>query len=340
MSGFLDKKKRVIDYKITESGLDKMSRGRFYPKYYTFSDGSIFYDFDEKNTSDFKISNALDSYLPFENSRELEADLNPEVRLDRIIKFDNQEKTRVFTTAEQTAKTLSDKIIEKKYLDNLTSDFQKGSKSSISFDYEEEKEEFDFINRQLLKAYPTIKFLSEDASNLSYIQNEKRFLHKTRNLNLPPSNSSLVDTPITETNDIPVEFLFKSLEDKSLSLNSFDTREDSIINIVKSLSNNKRLFKLEYILNEDDKKDEDIYLFELHKVIENTGLDDTLEKVAFIKMGDFIDKGDLKQKSVFLIGKIMRTRDLKDTIDPENNFRNFKIDIDYSFVNMFTLVVE
>lgn len=340
MSGFLDKKKRIIDYKITDSGLDKMSRGRFKPKYYTFSDESIFYDFDEKNTSDFKISNSLESFLPFELSRELEVDLNPGLRLDKIITFDDQEKTRMFSSLAQTTKTLSDKIIEKRFLDNLTSDFQRGSKSSINFDYVDESVEFDFINRQTIRSYPTIKYLTEDASNLPYMQNEKRFLHKIRNLNLPPSNSSIIGEEINETNNIPIEFVFKSLEDKSLVLSDLDSRENAIIKIINSLEKNDNLFKQEYVLNEDDKKDEDLYLFEMHKVIEVENSDDNLEKVAFIKLGDFIDKNSLKQKSIFLIGKIMLTRSIKDIVDPEDYTWDFKIDIDYSFVNMFTLVVE
>ena len=42
MAGFLSKKKDFIDFKISESGIDKLSRSKFNIKYYTFSDKSIF----------------------------------------------------------------------------------------------------------------------------------------------------------------------------------------------------------------------------------------------------------------------------------------------------------
>ena len=57
MSGILNKKNRIIDYKLTENGRKQIQNGDINFKYYTLSDSSIVYH--EKNTTnDFKVSDS------------------------------------------------------------------------------------------------------------------------------------------------------------------------------------------------------------------------------------------------------------------------------------------
>tara|TARA_B100000242_G_C43054108_1_gene492807 strand:+ start:1221 stop:2225 length:1005 start_codon:yes stop_codon:yes gene_type:complete len=334
MSGFLNKKNRIIDYKLTEGGIEKLSRNKFKFKYYTFSDNSIFYAEDFDNKSDNKISNSEESFLPFQTDSNVSFDLNPEINLDNLINFEDR-NLKFLTKTELTNKTLSDKIIEKKYIDDITVKNPNFLEDSINFEYKIEESEFDFGDNNFVRRYPTIKYVEEDIKNLNLIQDDKRFLDKLRNLNLPPESTS---NNLEEEEDfsLPIEFIFKSYENEILYLNEEDNRDSVIKKVLSVINSDRKLFKLDYKLNEDNIKDEDIYLFELHTVLENNNL----EKLCFINIGSFIDETSFKQFNVYLIGKIFLTRDIKNFIEKESNNLNYSINNDYSFVNMFTLVVE
>ena len=334
MSGFLNKKSRIIDYKLTDSGIEKLSRNKFKFKYYTFSDNSIFYSEDFDNISDNKISNSEESFLPFEADSNISFDLNPEINLDNIVNFENRSSKFLINT-EETNKTLSEKLIEKKYIDDITVKNPSFTENSIDFEYKSEDSDFDFGDNNFVRRYPTIKYVEEDIKNISLIQDDKRFLNKLRNLELPPKFIS-DNLEEEEDNDLPIEFIFKSYENESLYLSEEEERDSVIKKVLNVINSDRNLFKLNYKLNEDNIKDEDVYLFELHTVLENN----KLEKLCFVNIGSFIDERNFKQFNVYLIGKIFLTRDIKNFIEKEDNNLNYNINNDYSFINMFTLVVE
>jgi len=339
MAGFLEKNKRLIDYKLTEFGRDKLSEGSLSLKYYTFSDASIVYSEDLDSTLDFKVS-SLKSYLPFEVDVNTTNIINPEFTLSSMLSFDDLDRNILFSNKDQNS-TLSDHLIGLKLLDNKSLIESLGNRE-ISFSYElnPNREEFDFKNNS--STYATIKFPRVDLNNVDYISKDKRFLQKTRNKYLPPKNS-FKELKIEDQDPEsfkPIEFLFKSFNTKS-KIPEFLDRNDFISDLINILSKEKDVFKLEYVLDEEKMSNEDTYLFELHKIKSNQDDNtDKLQKISFIDLGEFYDKKEYSFKRVYLAGKIFLTRSLKDEIDPENRRKRFSINNDYSFVNMFTMVVE
>ncbi len=341
MAGFLDKKNRLIDFKITENGREQMSKGDIRFKYYTFSDQSIFYEEDHDVISDFKISSSLKSFLPFEVDSELSYSMNTELYLDKIAKYSEVENNILFASGNVTQgflnKTLSDRIIEKKFLDTKTL-IPNFSSRDIVFSVKEEKDIFDFKNQNYLIGYPTIKLLEDDISNLETIENDKRFFEKLRTKTLPPITLEELDKE-EEINGI--EFIFKTLDIEEANIDINQNRNNVIVDILDVISKTKSIHKLEYHLNDDNKKSEDAYIFEMHKKEENETInEEKLTKLSFIKLGSFFKKVTHKEVSVYLIGKLVLTSFLDREKNPENFQMKYKIDKDYSFVNMFTMVVE
>ena len=120
---------------------------------------------------------------------------------------------------------------------------------------------------------------------------------------------------------------FKTIEDKNdtpVAINDLPMQQE------------KNLHRLEYVINEEQMIDEDVYLFELHKVKS----DQTLDKLSFVDLGSFYDEKEYVYKNIYLIGKIFLTRNIKEEINEENKRYYYEINNDYSFVNMFTMVVE
>ena len=68
MSGILNKKERIIDFKITENGRSQMQNGDIRYRYASLSDKSILYtkDHDVSLNNKADISNAEFNYLPLE----------------------------------------------------------------------------------------------------------------------------------------------------------------------------------------------------------------------------------------------------------------------------------
>ena len=331
MAGFLEKNKRLIDYSLTEYGRDKLSLGDLKYKYYTFSDSSIVYNEDTNTQKSFKVS-SVDSYLPFEVDTNVTNILNPEYTLSSVISFDDLDSNILFIN-KSTNKTVSDYLIDLKYLDDkvLTTD---NAERDIEFDYVFEQDEYDFRN---LGSYPTIKTKVETLSNIDYVAKDKRFIDKTRNLFLPPINKdssrSAIAYNIAAKN--PIENIFKNFKTE-YKLPVYTNRNDFMIEMINIMQSEKNLHRLEYVFNEEKMIDEDVYLFEIHKVDADGGLD----KISFIDLGSFYDEKEYVYKNIYLAGKIFLTRNIKEEINEENNRYYFNINNDYSFVNMFTMVVE
>lgn len=322
MSGFLDKKSRLIDYKLTNFGQSKIAKGNLNFQYYTFSDSEIVYSEDSEIKSDFKISNSEKFYFPFEVEISGQNLINPEYKLDRIINYDNLEEN-VLNKSIDLNYTITQYLKETMFLDNFKVK-SKLKEENINFVFLDEKDDFDFNN--ILLEYPTIKYNTEDLSNLEIIQNDRRFLHKIKNKTLPikEQNSQNLRT-VNTINDI--FYIFKHFDTNNYKISN--NRNESIINVLKDLKNNNKIYKMEYEINALNINDEDVYLFELHEINDNV-----LNKLTFIDLGEIFDKSTETVKSIYLIGKVLLN---SPNIDRQSKLR---INIDYSFVNMFILVAE
>lgn len=339
MAGFLEKNKRLVDYKLTEFGRDKLSEGSLSLKYYTFSDSSISYEEDLDSSLDFKVS-SLSNYLPFEVDTNVTNIINPEHTLSSMLSFDDLDRNILFANKDQNS-TLSDHLINLKLLDNKDLVESLGERKIVfSYELNPDRSEFDFKNNA--STYSTVKYSKIDLKDIEYICKDKRFLQKTRNKYLPPKNSfkGLEIEQQDPESFKPLEFLFKSLNVQS-RIPDFVDRNDFVAELLNILSKEKNIFKLEYVLDEDKMSNEDVYLFELHKIISSEVQNkNTLQKISFIDLGEFYDKKEYSFKRVYLAGKIFLTKNIKDEIDSENRRKRFNINNDYSFINMFVLVVE
>jgi hypothetical protein len=335
MAGFLEKDKRLIDYKLTEFGRDKLSLGSLDLKYYTFSDSSIVYNEDYESLKSFKVSD-ISSYLPFEVDTNVNNIINPEYTLSSVISFDQLDNNILFVNKESN-RTTSDYLINLKLLDNKVLKSEDDDRE-INFDYKDEKDEFDFHSKP--SAYPTIKSYKTLLSNIEYVKNDKRFIDKTRNKVMPPTISSGGSLFLEENIflDKPLEIIFKSLNIDD-EIPQFTNKEDFVIDVINKISANRSIHRLEYVLNEEKMLDEDVYLFEMHNITSPSGIN-TLSKLSFVHLGEFYDSKEYNFKNIYLIGKIFLTRNLKEEINEENKRYYFNLNNDYSFVNMFTLVVE
>lgn len=341
MSGFLEKNKRLVDYKITNFGREKLSEGGLDLKYYSFSDSSIVYSENTLSEKSFKVSE-LSNFLPFEVDVSVTNIINPEYTLSSVLTFEDSDNNILFKnkSLNSTNDTLSGHLTRLKLLDNKTL-ISKNDNREISFDYKLERDEFDFKNN--INAYTTIKSNQVSLRNIEYIAKDKRFSEKTRNKFLPPKGS-FKEASKEEKNPMSSNksgVLFKSFKTND-TIPDFLNRENFVVEMTRLLRKTDNIIKLDYVLNEEKKLDEDVFLFEIHKVINNTNTsgENTLEKLSFVDLGEFYDEIEYNFKRIFLIGKFFLSRNVKDEINEENKRKRFEINNDYSFVNMFTLVVE
>lgn len=333
MAGFLEKDKRLIDYKLTEFGREKLATNGLDFKYYTFSDSSIFYNEDKETIKNFKVSSKEAFNLLEVDTASLNI-INPEYTLSSVITFDQLDNNILFSNKESNS-TLSDYLIDLKLLDNKNLTSRKSN--VVKFDYElnPNRNEFDFLKR--VDNYPTISRHSISLREIKTIKDEKRFSGYIRNKFLPPENidgDSIIINTLESSN--PLEYVFKSMKSE-VNLPIFLNKEDYVVDLISHIEKNNDLFKLDYVLNEEEMLDEDVYLFEMHEVDDTNG---KLQKLAFVNLGSFYDKSSYMFKTVYLIGKIYLTSNLKEEINTDSKRKKFIINNDYSFINMFTLVVE
>ena len=349
MAGFLDKKKRLIDYKLSEAGREKLSTGNLDFVYYTFSDRSIVYSQNLTGSNGSIKSDSLESFVPFEADSHFRIKLNPDFSLSNTLSFENSSVTKHLESKADFKKTLSEKIVEFQFLDNITVN-NKIDRDDNIFSFKNVFEEYDFKNSLFVQRYPTIKQGSESLNSLPSIGNkDKRFKHFLTNKKLVPISSDgfPFEIPDEDEDIIDINLIFKNLEIESLNLEDIPNREQLIVNVLNSLNKSSNISKLEYEIHEDFAKDSDQYMFELHNTKYDKPSSDTnrkikeLKRLFFVKLGNFIDNIHQAEYTVYLIGKILKkTRTtVEEGLNQANNITVAEFD-DYAFVNLFTLVIE
>ena len=335
MAGFLNKKNRLIDYKLTENGRKQLASGDIRFKYYTFSDRSINY---EASIQDNKIiSDSEFYYLPFEVTTNPGVVNNPEYYLSSELTFDNIENNLFQTNKLQAtlAETLSSQryLTTKKITNNALSEYSDLAFNNINF-----RSEIDFVDSRLVRRYPTIKFVEESIKNLKSVKNDKRFSNYIKNKKLIPRSSldiEILSDDVSSTIN-PVDFIFKSL-DLQNNIQISDTREDAIVKSINKIEENKdKIFCFDFELNNSYLSNNDVFSFEIH----NIDSQNKLNKLPVVNLGNFFDKKKGKYVSIYLIGKFFKINDIKEIINAENKTYQFEEISDYYFINLFTLVAE
>lgn len=366
MSGILDKKSRFIDYILTENGRSQIQDNdiRFY--YATFSDKSIVYKEKDITSVDDKINISEEKlYLPFESfSSECdyinsEFDLKKEISFDddtninltqRDISFDNA------VTEVSSNSSIGEKLININYLETR----RPSKKTGISFvdsDTIVKKDSFKILNNPG-KKYPTINKKNIELEKINSITTDKRFSRKTNFKRLIPENIDgrklydEIDTNFYFEKEVNENLVLKSYN-KDIDINENNIAEEAILKTINSLMNNKDIDKKVYEVSNSNK--DDMYILSMSEFFEKTSGDSKeLEKnkLHFIDLGEVYDKSNGKTKQVYLIGKIINTKNY-DNIENDIvfNFNNgtiqsniinksFIISNYYSFLCMFTLIAE
>lgn len=336
MAGILNKKDRLIDYKLTEHGRRQLMSGDIRFKYYTFSDRSIVYNVDNINGK--KISDSEFCYLPFEVTTNPGLYVNPEYYLSQELTFDNA-SDNIFKL-KTTQKTLSETLKSKNYLSKkkvLNSGGLKNNESLI-FESIRKKDEIDFLNQTNSRRYPTVVSLTENVSNLKKVKNDMRFNGFLKNKMMPPINTdgSIITGDIeNQVSKNSLDFIYKTLDIKN-NVQSSDDRDAAVISAINTLDKNQdKIFSFDYVLNKNFLTASDVFSFELHEI-----KNENLKKLSFVKLGEFFNKTKNSYISVYLIGKFISEVKVENFLNIENNTENRNVLSNYYFINMFTLVVE
>lgn len=368
MAGILDKKSRILDFVITQNGRSQIENGDIRYKYATLSDKSIIYtrNHDSSNAKKFDVSNSEKEYFPFEISHKGNDEINPEFDLrkyflgTKVNPNDGKEIENGFNFDDSVNTYINDFTLSS-YLKNLkflkTKNLLNDDKKISFFNEGTINKNFDF-NDEVLK-YSTIKSIDTNKKSLPVIALDKRFSHKKNFKVMIPKDISGNDLyeksnfkNIDELEDNnAVGFLFPTYKLKSSK--DFENREEEIIYLLKDLEKNKEIHKKEFILL--NPSDFDSFVFEMHEVHEtknenNEVIKAEIEKMHFVKIGEFYDKQNVSTKKVYLIGKFFNTREDTKDLDVLFNFNNGQVNLEnksnfslsafFSFVCLFTLVIE
>jgi hypothetical protein len=363
MSGILNKKQRILDFIITNNGRSQIEDGDIRYKFATFSDQSILYteDHEASKVNKSNISNSEFNYLPLEATSKVNDMINPEFDLGKLFSYTN---SNILNSQE-----VKNSINFNASVDTLLSTQSLGAKLSsmkliTTKNLINDSKPIEFIDNGLLSAdvnfqnntnrYKTISSYEVNKQSLPVIALDKRFTHKRNFKILIPkdiSGNDLYDVDMFQNIDKLDEFnttgyVYNSYNTSRKSqTNNIMSREKEILEVVKSIENDRDLHKRVYELKNNS--DENTFIFELYEARITTN---DLEKLSFIKLGDFYDKDSASTKKVYLIGKIINTRDSSDDLETLFNFNDGEINLTskttfllsafYSFVTLFTLVIE
>jgi len=358
MAGILDRSTTFIDYKITENGRRQISNGDIRFEYASLSDTSLIYEKDhEKSLKNRSEVSFIDNALLFEVDTKTLSNINNEFDLDFSFTHidSNILRKEIDLTGNNsiTFKDASDIFLEQNCtgtsLKNLNLIGNKNYLQTSGLDFVKIgylTNDFDFIDYDYIKNYPTIKNPKIVHNKINSVINDKRFKHKTNFKMLVPigsNESPLYDTTSTEES-ITIDFIYKNFN--KINYENISNREDLINEVLNHLElSNSEVLKREYLIKR--KSDFDSFIINMYETNENT---DSIEKLSFIDLGQFINRKNISKK-VFLVGKLINTKDNQKELDLAYNFssgeiqkntanKNFAISAYYSFVCMFTIIAE
>ena len=339
MAGILNKKSRLIDYKLTEHGRKQIASGDISFKYYNFSDSSIVYH-EKLNTID-KISDSEYYYLPFEATTDPGFYVNPEYSLSDALSYeDTNDSFFEVSDMHNVFQTTIENIIDKKYLTT------KKRKSNLIFENINEfvfenitiKENYDFVDETFIRKYPTVSSLVENVNNLIPVRYDKRFKDTLKYKMMAPLNKkgeSLIRNTSQDYN-YKVNCLYKSLT-LNADFSAENSKDRLVTKIINSIQKNKKHFHyLKYDLSPKNAKENDSFMFEMHELIDS----ENFTKIPFVKVGSFFDFEKNRYLDVYLIGKFIKKKIEDEVYNVENNTTKINNIDEYYFINMFTLVVE
>jgi len=177
---------------------------------------------------------------------------------------------------------------------------------------------------------------------------DDRFINKLNYLFLPPTN---INTNIVSKNNNlsnmyntfedkrkPEKLLYKKLNNNLLTninttdiLQQLKNLELAASNKINDTLNTQKISKIEFKF--ENKQFETEFLISLFELNQN---ESTLNKLLFINQGEIFDTGDNKNKQIYSVGKLFKTK-----IDLQNLLNdNIDDEINYIFINLFTIVIE
>lgn len=381
MSGILDKKERIIDFIITENGRSQIQDNDIRIKFASFSDSSINYvkDFEISLENKSEISNSEFYYLPLENSTKNLSNINPEFSLNKLFSFNygnvlnlnklsDEEKINLLSFDDYDNQFVKfyknfSFLANIKNLKLLTTERLLSNSSEFLIEdagFGQEIHDFKLNSNK----YKTVYKYKDSINNLPIIALDNKFSHKTNYKVLIPKDISGKDLyekknfkriEQNTSNYKSSSYMFNSfiVKDNDMNNENIVSREKEISKIIDSLEKDHLIFRKEHnIVNNSERC---TLLFEFNEIhCENISSTDpekksmTVEKLHFIKVGDFYVENILKK--VYLIGKIVNSRESDEDLDKIFSFNDgtvnlkntstFAISAYYSFVTMFTLIVE
>jgi len=366
MAGIIDRKSRIIDYSLTENGRSQMQSGDIRFVYASVSDKSILYEKDfEKSLINTEDVSYIENYIPLEVDTKTFSNINKEFDLDKtftvldsnllnIVKSESVEysnitfddATNIFIENNCIGTSLKNlKLISEKTL--LES-------SGLSFvDTSNLNRDFDFKNASFISRYPTLKRLKARSKDMISIALDKRFDNKCNFMKLVPEDingnkiyeDSHFEVDEADYKEICIESIYKTIDAKLDYKNIFN-RNDLILNAVNYIENNSNIQKREYIIKKSSENDNFIFnIYETNKDL------DSVEKLSIIDLGRVFNNITNESKQVYLAGKIINTKNSTKDLEKIYTFNegeilkntkntNFAISAYYSFVCLFTIVLE
>ena len=365
MSGILDRKSRIIDYKLTENGRSQIQNGDIRFEYATVSDKSIVYekDYDKTLKSRFDISSTT-NYIPFEVDTKHLSNINNEFDLDDTFTKTNGDilNEAQNTTVPNSSITFNDAssiFIEKNCLGTSLSNLKiitdklSLDSSGLNFiDNTINHLDFNFTGRQQILDYPTIKSYVVNESNLPSIAFDRRFEEKTSFKKLIPVDSQ-GNRIYQEDNfkglenfeqDLDISVIFKNFN-KKIEYKEISNKKELILKVINMLKRDGSIIRREYEISNISENDN--YIFNLYELDENN---DSISKLAIVYLDRVYDRENSIIKKVYLVGKIVQTKNenndfnkmynLNNIVFKDNNNTGFSVSNYYSFINLFTVVIE
>ena len=366
MAGIIDRKSRIIDYSLTENGRSQIQSGDIRFVYASVSDRSMLYEKDfEKSILSTEDVAYTDNYIPFEVDTKTFSSINTEFDLDdtftisngnllNTIRNENSEHSNV--NFDQASNIFVEKSCIGSSLKNLKLISQKTflNSSGLSFvNIGNLINDFDFVDKNFILRYPTVKSLKARPNDMISISLDKRFENKTNFMKLIPQDAegnkiydnSYFERDESEYKEICIESIYKTINTQ-LDYEKILNRNHLIFNAIKYIENNSDIQKREYLIRQSSEKDG--FIFNIYETDEDL---DKIEKLAIIDLGRVFNELTGHSKKVYLAGKIINTK--KDSSDLEKIYTfnegevlkntkntNFAVSAYYSFICLFTIVLE